>query len=146
MVDWGVSGWEFASDGARLGGGRTRDPAIDRRMLTAVRRAGFCRSRREEELEALLEALRIRAVLDPRRHADVLLMEALQALPKHRTIALTQHTRCDMHNAGGINAEDMSVVGQMVNRAEREAVANDGRAVFLAVLDDMSRLQERALA
>ncbi len=51
-----------------------------------------------------------------------------------------------MDDATRVDAERAAIVGEVVDRAEREAVAYRGDAPFLAVVDDVRRLKQRALS
>ena len=73
-------------------------------------------------------------------------MELLQATSEHRAVDLVEQTPRDVDDAAGIDAEEVSVVGKMVDRAQRDAVDDDRGAARIAVVDDVRRLQQRCLA
>ncbi len=73
-------------------------------------------------------------------------MELLQAASQHRAVDLVEEAPRDVHAAGGVDAEEVAVVGEVVDRAQRYAVDDDRDAARIAVVDDVRRLQQRRFA
>src|SRR4051812_46420754 len=103
------------------------------------------RSCRKKTLEPELQSLRIRSLLGARRRRDALAVEILQSLTEHRPVVLLEDTRGDVDPAARIDSEHVAIVGEVVNRAEREPVTDDRRTAFVHILDDVSCLNEGSL-
>ena len=69
-------------------------------------------------------------------------VEALQAGREHRAIDLVQQSSGDVHDTRWIDAEQVAVVGEVVDRAERDPVDHGGDPLGASVLDDVGRLDE----
>jgi hypothetical protein len=108
-----------------------------------VRQSG---RRSREALEAELEPVRVGPILRPVRHRDLAAVEALQAGAQHRPVDLAQQPAGDVDDTRGVDAEQVAVEGEVVDRAQRDAVDDRGDAFLLDVGDDVRGLDEFALA
>lgn len=72
-------------------------------------------------------------------------MKMLQAVREHRPVDLVQEPCVDVHRAVGVDAEQIAVVGQVMDCAQREAVDHCCAAERVTVLDDVRRLEQRRL-
>jgi hypothetical protein len=95
-----------------------------------------------ETLEPDLEPLWVRAVGRATRHRDVALVKALQPRLKHRPVDLAQQTAGDVHDALRIDAEQVAVEREVMDRAQREAVDNRSDSAGLGVRHDVRGLNE----
>jgi hypothetical protein len=59
----------------------------------------------------------------PPRHRNRVAVEALQAGGEHRAIDLVQRSSGDVHDTRWIDAEQVAVVREVVDRAQRDPVA-----------------------
>jgi hypothetical protein len=96
--------------------------------------------------EADLQTVRVGAFFGPARKLDAVPVEALETLPKHGTIDLSAQPWCDVDDATRVDAQDIAIVGKMVDRAERQAIDDRGDSLGICVVDDVGRLDERLLA
>src|SRR5262249_755765 len=85
-------------------------------------------SRLNEPRESRVEAPAVRPVLRLARQRDRRAVESLQTGAEHRAIGLFEQSPGDVHDAVRIDAEDVAVESQVVDRAEREPVDNRGDA------------------
>ena len=63
------------------------------------------------------QSLRIGTVLGATGQLDGPAVETLEALSQHWAVDLSAKTGSDVHDAAWIDAQDVAVVGEMVNRA-----------------------------
>lgn len=73
-------------------------------------------------------------------------MEALQSRPQHRPVDLTQQPIGDVHDAAGVDAQEVAIEREMVDRAEVQSVDDGGDSCRLDVGNDVGGLNEGALA
>src|SRR5262245_20144592 len=99
-----------------------------------------------ETLEAKFEPVRVWPFFSPARHSDTSAVKPLQTGPQHRTVDFTQQPAGDVDDALGVDAEQIAVEREMVDRAERDPVDDCGDALVLGVGDDVGGLDELALA
>jgi len=78
-------------------------------------------------------------------HCDRLAVEPLQAGREHRTVDLVQQPPGDVHHARRVDAEQVPVIRQVVDGAQRDAIDHGGDPFRTRVLDDVSGLDERGL-
>ncbi len=80
----------------------------------------------EELLISLLEAI----WFGPRgalvRHSQLNTVHSLDAVLEHRSVNLDEYVLADLDDQIWPHADDVSVVGRMVDLAETQAVGNDG--------------------
>ena len=89
-----------------------------------------------EQVEARLKPRWIRTVRRPPWHRNRVTVEALQAGRQHRAVDLVQQACGDVHDTRLVDAEQVAVVGEMVDRAERDPVTR-GDPSALRSLDDV---------
>ena len=70
-------------------------------------------------------------------------MEPLKAGLEHRSIDFVEKLPRDVHHARRINSQEVAVVREVVNRAKRNAVDDRRVSEWVAVVDDVRRLQQR---
>jgi hypothetical protein len=69
-------------------------------------------------------------------------VEPLQPDAQHGPVDLLQQSGGDVDDAVGRDAEEVAVVGEMMDGAQRDAVDDGGSTLWVAVLDDVCRLEE----
>jgi hypothetical protein len=72
-------------------------------------------------------------------------VESLEAFAQHRSVVLLAKPARDVHASGGVDPQEVPVVGEVVNRTEREPVDYGGNAFWRRVRHDVRRLDEFAL-
>jgi hypothetical protein len=72
-------------------------------------------------------------------------VELLQAVSEHRTILLVEDVLSDLHNEVWPNAENGSIEGRVVDLAQCETIGDARLTEWIAVLDDVSRVEEFAM-
>ncbi len=70
-------------------------------------------------------------------------MKALQPGPQHRSVGLVEQSLGDVHHPLGVNAHEVAVIGEVMDRAQRDPVDDRGVPTRVPVLDDVRRLQQR---
>src|SRR4051794_34955721 len=90
--------------------------------------------------------MRIGPVCCLRREMDRGSVESLETLAEHWTVPLREQATRNVNDAVGVDPEEVAVVGEMVDRAEGEAVDDRGDAFGLGVFDDVGCLDEGRLA
>lgn len=73
-------------------------------------------------------------------------MKPLQPRAQHRAIDLIKQALGDVDNPIRRDPEQVAIVGQVVDRAQRDPVDNGRRAQRIAIVDDVRRLQQRCLS
>ena len=66
----------------------------------------------------------------------------LQPVAERRAVLLLEHLPADVHRIIGADAEDVRVVGGVVDLAERQTVLDDRLAAIIRVGDDVRRIKE----
>ena len=84
-------------------------------------------------------------VRSPPRHGNRVAVESLQAGREHRAVDLVQEPSSDVHDTGRVDAEQVAVVREVVNRTERDPIDHGGDPLGTSVLDDVGRLDEGRL-
>lgn len=79
------------------------------------------------------------------RERDRLSVEPLESGAKHRTVDFVAEAASDVDDAAWVDAEKVSVVSEVVDRAECEAINHRRDTVWIGVLDDVCGLHEFAL-
>ena len=69
-------------------------------------------------------------------------MHLLEPVLEHGAIAFLEKIFVDVNSVGRVNAEEVCVVGRVVDLAHAQAVGNCGEATFVAVGQDVGRVQE----
>lgn len=72
-------------------------------------------------------------------------MKALQALSKHWPVDLVQQSTGYVHYAVRSDTHQVAVIGEVVNRTEREAVDDRRDSARASIFDDVGRLHQRLL-
>jgi hypothetical protein len=91
------------------------------------------------------ETVRIRPITPPARLKDRRAVEALQTGPKHRTVLLVQEALRDVDDAARIDADQIAVIGKVMDRARDDPIHHDRRTPRIAVIEDVGRLQKSRL-
>ena len=99
----------------------------------------------KEPLEARFEPLRIGPIFRPSWEGDGRAVEPLQPVEQHGSVYLAEQAVGYVHDASRVDAEQVAVEREVVDRAEREPVDDGGDAFGLEVGNDMCGLQERSL-
>ena len=81
----------------------------------------------------------------PARDSDGLAVQLLDAVAKHRAVNFIKDVFSDLDAVVGGDSDDMVVERRVVDFAQGQAVGHDGFTVLLAVLDDVSGVQEFAV-
>ena len=71
-------------------------------------------------------------------------MKRLDAATKHWAIPLSEQPLADMDNAQRIDSHQVSVVGTVVNRAQREAIDHCSNPLRVDVAHDVAGLEQVA--
>ena len=93
-------------------------------------------------VEAARKPILIRSIPCLRRQDDPRPIKLLQAVPEHGTISLLENPSAYVHRVVRADAQDVSIVGSMVDLAEGEAVLNYWDASSFVVGNDMRRIEE----
>jgi hypothetical protein len=81
-----------------------------------------------------------------RRLQDPRTVEALQALPQHGPVVFFADGSADVDDFRRIDVEEIAVIGEVMDRAKREAVDHGGHTLGQRVGHDVSGLDELAFA
>ena len=73
-------------------------------------------------------------------------VETLKTFAKHGSVVLLAKPPRNMHTSAWVNAEEIAVVREMMDRAERQPVHHRGNALWRRVGDDVSCLHQLALS
>lgn len=71
-------------------------------------------------------------------------MEALEEL-QHRAVVLLEQTGRDADVVVGVDPDEILIEGAVMDRAQADAVAHDGVAVFLEIANDVSGVEQPKL-
>ena len=77
---------------------------------------------------------------------DALTVKVLKTLAKHGAVAFFEHARRQVNYAAGVDAKNIAVVREMVDRTESQPVADHRRSLLMCVLDDVGCLNQRPLS
>jgi hypothetical protein len=92
-----------------------------------------------------LQPRRIWALITAARLQDRSSVEALETSPKHGSIDLIQQPLRNVNHTTWIDAQEVSVIREMVDCAQRNPVDNRRHAPRIAIVDYVGRLQKRCL-
>ncbi len=74
--------------------------------------------RRFKPREAKLQPLRVRTLLYPARLKDRGSVKALEPGAQHRSVGFVEEAPRDMHDAAGVDPQQVAVVGEMMDGAQ----------------------------
>ncbi len=100
----------------------------------------------DESTPVPAQALGVWLIVMPRRKVERPAMEVLEAMPQHRAVDVAQHTREDFDvQRIGLHRKEERVECRVVDAAQSDAIADDRRAFWGAVPNNVGRVEERAL-
>src|SRR5262245_21437188 len=73
------------------------------------------------------------------RNMQARTLKALRAVDEHRPVFLTEDVASSLDHQVRPNAQDLSIEGRVVQRAEREAVRDHRHSARMAVRENMGR-------
>lgn len=74
---------------------------------------------------------------------DLLLVQALEAVPQHRTVLLTQQVGTNVNDAPGSHPQEQAVEGCVMDLAEGEAIRHYRVSGGVLVGDDVGGIEQR---
>lgn len=78
------------------------------------------------------------------RLSDGRAVEALKPIAKHGSVVLITQPACDVNRACRIDPEEIPVVGQVMDGAQRQTIHDRGDPLGRGIGDDVGRLHELA--
>jgi len=103
-------------------------------------------SSRRKPLEAQPKTMRIRPLSRPPRLQDRCSVKSLEALAEHWTVRFLEQSPGDVNDAVGVDPHEISVVRQVMDRTQRQAIHHGSDALRLRVLHDVRSLHELGLS
>ena len=96
--------------------------------------------------EANRQTIGVRMLRFESRLSDACAVEPLETLAQHRSVVFLAEASCDVDAASRVNAQEVTVVGEMVDGAQRQPVHNRGYALGGRVGHYVRRLHEFSFA